>query len=272
MDADRNRIIGVNSGKGGVGKTQIAINLAAELASEGNRVLLVDFDPQGTVGVVFRQPSVPGVARVLGGADIREEIIEIDPAQWRTSNVDGGALWVLPGDNSTTAAAISLYVEGKPTSLIHDIMAPLLGQYFDFIVYDTPPSVHSLAPFTYRSSGVSVVPTDCGMEGVDGFLRTMENIQAQGTGTEIIAVVPDRIPSGTKLHDKMVRELHKEFGDLVSPPIMQRDDWAKAAYLGQALGVFRPHSAAYREFKFVYHNIVRALRKRGVEVEQAVTA
>lgn len=270
MNASQHVLV-VASGKGGVGKTAVAANIAAEIASEGHRVLLADFDPQGTAALIFRQPSSPGVYNVLNDeADIRSEMIQLDPDRWQVRPANGGELYLLPGDNQTTAAAIGMYMARQPLSLVADLLHPLITNgVFDFIVLDTPPSVHSMAPYTYPAAGYAIVPTDCGLEGVDGFFRTIKNIKnAPGADTEVIAVVPDRIPHNTLLHDRMIGKLHREFGDLVCPPIMTRDTWAKASFKGMALGVYQPRSKAYSEFKFVYRNVVRALRARGIELEK----
>ncbi len=263
------RIIAVVSGKGGVGKTSLATNIAAELASAGHRVLEVDLDPQGTAALVWRLPAHPGVYEVLTGeAGVQDRVAEVERARWAVPGAkDGGTLHLLPGDNTTATASIGLYLQHEPVQLLRDLLLPLLDSgAYEFMVLDTPPSVHPLAPYVYVSAGLAVVPTDCGIEGLDGFLRTKATVEtAQHAELDIIAVVPDRIPHSTALHDKVIGDLHARFGDVVVPPLMIRDDWAKSAYQGQALGVSSRRSVAYREFKIVYRHIVRELRKRGIE-------
>ena len=263
------RIIAVVSGKGGVGKTSLASNIAAELASAGHRVLEVDLDPQGTAALVWRLPAQPGVYEILlGEHGIQERSAPVEPARWTVPGAkQGGTLHLLPGDNSTATASIGLYLRQQPVDLLRNLVLPLIEQgVYDFMVFDTPPSVHPLAPYVYVSAGLAVVPTDCGIEGLDGFLRTKATVEAtKDADLEIIAVVPDRIPHSTALHDKVIGDLHERFGDVVVPPLMIRDDWAKSAYQGQALGVSSRRSVAYREFKIVYRHIVRELRKRGIE-------
>jgi len=265
MDADK-RIIVIASGKGGVGKTSIAVNLAAEIATEGRRVLLADFDPQGTAALLFRLARTGGVARVLAGEPVEEHLVKVGPEHWRVRDT-GGALWLLPGNNDTAAAAITLYLMGRPLTIIASLLHPLVdGGAFDFIILDTPPSVHPLAPYVYYAADWAVVPTDCGIEGIAGLAQTETNILNAPGRTEIIAIVPDRIPHNTLLHDRMIASLHRDYGDLVSPPLMQYDAWAKAAFLGQTMAVCARRTRAYSEWRFVYRNIVRALRGRGVEV------
>jgi chromosome partitioning protein len=269
MNASQHTII-VTSGKGGVGKTSLAINIAAETASLGHRVLFADFDPQGTGALVLGQVAQPGVYNALyAGEPIGEQLIEIEAKRWQTGRDQGGALWLLPGDNTTTAAATAMYMESRPLTAVVDLLHPLVGDYFDFIVIDTPPSVHSMAPYVYPAAGFAVLPTDCGLEGVDGLYRTMDNIEdAPGANTVIATIVPDRIPHSTILHDRMIAHLHKEFNDLVGPPIYQRDTWAKAAFKNQALGVYAKRSKAYSEFKFMWRNLLRTMRQHGIEVER----
>ncbi|HML22113.1 MAG TPA: ParA family protein [Aggregatilinea sp.] len=264
-----NRIIAVVSGKGGVGKTSLATNIAAELASAGHRVLEMDLDPQGTAALVWRLPAMPAMYNVLNDdAQIQDLVAEVEPARWTIpGGKEGGSLHLLPGDNTTAAASIGLYMKRRPIGLLRELLEPLLEQgVYDFIVLDTPPSVHPLAPYVYAAAGMAIVPTDCGIEGLDGFLRTKETVEASSDSQmEIVAVVPDRIPHSTALHDRVISDLHERFGDMVVPPLMERDVWAKSAYMGKALGVTSRRSVAYREFKIVYRHIVRELRKRGIE-------
>ncbi|HMM25493.1 MAG TPA: ParA family protein [Pseudoxanthomonas mexicana] len=263
------RVIAVVSGKGGVGKTSLATNIAAELASAGHQVLEMDLDPQGTAALVWRLPALPAMYEVLSNdAKIQDLVAAVEPERWTIpGGKDGGSLHLLSGDNTTAAASIGLYMKHRPIRMLRDLLLPLLedGTYH-FVVLDTPPSVHPLAPYVYAAAGLAVVPTDCGIEGLDGFLQTKRTVEAtKDSEMEIIAVVPDRIPHSTALHDRVISDLHERFGDVVVPPLMERDVWAKSAYRGKALGVTSRRSVAYREFKIVYRHIIRELRKRGIE-------
>jgi chromosome partitioning protein len=257
-----NKMIGVVSGKGGVGKTAIVTNLAAELASDGNRVLIVDTDPQGTAALVFGLDQSPGVANVINGDDIVDHLVEIARDRWQLRPTgDAGALYILPGDYQTAAAGIELYVNGEPVEKLKQIFEPLIEHdIFDYIVFDTPPSVHPLAPYIYAAIGPAILPTDAGIEGLKGVFQTLTNVEVSGTKAQVILIVPDRIPHTTALHDKVISDLHQEFGHTVTPPMYTRSAWPNAAYLGQALRRAYPASVAAREWAYVYRAILRELR------------
>lgn len=264
---NRNRILAVASGKGGVGKTALSANLAAEFASDGKRVLVVDLDPQGTQSIIWGVEKAPNVAGMLGGAEPAAMVVDVDRAQWLTkrNGETVGSLALLRGDGSTTGAAIKLYIEQRPDTLLRDALLSLLDNY-DIIVLDTPPSVHSLAPFTYAAAGQFLVPVGCTIEGLGGFFQQLENVQNSGHACHVLGVQPTIVPHQTVLADQMIGDLFDEFGDTVWPAIFDYEVWRQAAYLRVALGVHAPRSKAYREFKLSYRRVMREMRNQGVEV------
>lgn len=260
----RQRIMGVSSGKGGVGKTALSTNIAAALASDGADVLIVDADPQGTQTLLWDLPRSSSFADVLGGADPAGFIVEIPQSQWLTSKSTEGSLSVLRGDDTTTPATINLYVTEQPETILLDILSPLLETY-DLIIIDTPPSVHSLAPYTYTATGLFIVPVGCTLEGIGGFFQQLRNVQDSGHDCEVIGIVPCIVPHGTTLADGMITDLFEEFGGIVWPPLYDFEAWRQAPVLHIALGVYKPRSKAYREFRFIYRHVVRELKMRGAK-------
>ena len=130
------KILAVTNQKGGVGKTTTAVNLSACLATLGQRVLMIDLDPQGNAttgcGVVKRE-ALPTVYQILIG---RSTLID---ARIKT---DFG-FDVLPANRELAGAEVELIEMGGREFRLRDALAPVLDDY-DFILMDCPPALNML--------------------------------------------------------------------------------------------------------------------------------
>ena len=167
------RIIAITNQKGGVGKTTTAINLSACLAEAGQRVLTVDFDPQGntTSGLGLEKGNIDNtVYELLMGECTVEECINPSIQE---------RLDVMPSDVDLAGAEIELLDMEEKESILKKNLELLDGKY-DFIIIDCPPSLNLLTINALTAANTVLVPIQCeyyAMEGLSQVLKTVNLVQ-----------------------------------------------------------------------------------------------
>ena len=167
------RIIAITNQKGGVGKTTTAINLSACLAEAGQRVLTVDFDPQGntTSGLGLEKGNIDNtVYELLMGECTVDECINPSVQE---------RLDVMPSDVDLAGAEIELLDMEEKESILKKNMELLDGKY-DFIIIDCPPSLNLLTINALTAANTVLVPIQCeyyALEGLSQVLKTVNLVQ-----------------------------------------------------------------------------------------------
>jgi chromosome partitioning protein len=169
----RARVVAIANQKGGVGKTTTSVNLAASLAAQGRRVLLVDMDPQGNAcsGLgVYASADEKTLYHVLLGQAGLDAIV-------RPTEV--GGLSLAPANTQLIGAEIELVSELARETRLKRALAKLVDRY-DVVLLDCPPSLGLLTVNALTAADGVLVPLQCeyyALEGLSHLLKTIELIQ-----------------------------------------------------------------------------------------------
>ncbi len=204
--------------KGGVGKTTSAVNIGAYLAESGNKVLLIDFDPQGNLS------SSVGAERERSG--IYELITEQASADNVIQSTSVTNLSVIPADINLTGANIEL-IEAEEREFFLKKSIQNLSNGWDYILIDSPPSLGLLTLNGLVGSDQVFIPLQCeyfAMEGLSQLLKTIRMVQrALNPQLKIGGIFFTMYDSRTNLANEVVQEVTGYFKQIVFKTIIPRN-------------------------------------------------
>ncbi len=226
--------------KGGVGKTTTTVNLAAGLAQVGQRVLVIDLDPQGnaTMG-----SGVNKRALELSVYDVLLESSTIAEARQRTEK---GGYDVLGANRELAGAEIELVSVERRSERLRGALVAVEAEY-DFVLIDCPPSLSLLTLNGLCSANGVIVPMQCeyfALEGLTDLVNTIRQVHANlNPQLQIIGLLRVMFDNRMTLQQQVSEQLKSHFGDKVFDAVIPRNvRLAEAPSYGQAGVVFDPSS------------------------------
>jgi chromosome partitioning protein len=227
--------------KGGVGKTTTAINLGAYLAYYGQRVLIVDADPQANA------TSCLGVDKMQVRGGTYESLIGKGSPSAHILHNPRLKLSLLPASPALAGAEVELVSEIARESYLKKALAPLLERY-DYVLIDCPPSLGllTLNGLVAARDGV-LIPVQCEylpLEGLTQLNQTLERVRsAIFPALQVRGVVLTMFDARTNLSNDVVHEVRRHFPDLVFETLIPRSiRLAEAPSYGQPISVYSPNS------------------------------
>ena len=235
------KAITISNQKGGVGKTTTAINTADYLARQGNRVLGVDFDPQGQFSTALGVASENGVFNLM--------VTGSNPSQWvRKTGREG--LHIISGDRTTATAQIVLTAENRSITAVQGALKPLYKDY-DYIIFDTAPSVGGLQERAIWASDLVLLPTATEYLSSDGLAQVVNLLRTlvdKGWRGKLAGILPTFYDEQTKESKATLEQLKMSFGDSVLSPIHRATILRECAADGVTIFEKDPNSRAAKEY------------------------
>ncbi len=240
----RRRVLAVANQKGGVGKTTSTVNLAAGLALQGLRTLVIDLDPQGNASTAL------GIEHRSGTRSVYEVLIgEIGIADAVVVSPQSPNLLCIPATIDLAGSEIELVsMVARESRLTRALGGCVLDELdVDYVFIDCPPSLGLLTVNALVAAPEALIPIQCeyyALEGLGQLLRNIELVQAHlNPALRVSTILLTMYDGRTKLADQVTAEVRKHFGDQVLRTVIPRSvKISEAPGFGQTVLVYDPGS------------------------------
>ena len=251
-------VLVVSNQKGGVGKTTTAISLGAAMVDRGERVLIVDLDPQAnaTSGLGVSKERANGIYGVL----LRERALAeaIVPT-------DLPGLHLIPSGPDMAGAEVELVPLMAREYRLREALRSAV--HYDTVIVDCPPSLGLLTVNALAAGDGVVVPVQCeyyALEGLAQLLNTIEAVRARlNEKLEVLAIVLTMEDRRNRLSMQVVDEVRKHFPKLVASTRIPRTvRLAEAPSHGKPISVYDPHSNAAKAYAELARELMTRIKSR----------
>jgi chromosome partitioning protein len=214
------RILAITNQKGGVGKTTTSVNLAAGLAQAGQRVLLVDLDPQGnaTMG--------SGIDKRGLSRSVYQVLLGLSSAEEARQKSDSGGYDIIPANRELAGAEVEMVELDNRETRLKTALKVMAADY-DFILLDCPPSLSMLTINGLVAADSVMIPMQCeyyALEGLSDLVNTVKRVkQNLNPAIEIEGLLRTMFDPRNSLAQQVSSQLQSHFGTKVYTTVIPRN-------------------------------------------------
>ncbi|TCL73074.1 ParA family protein [Rhizobium sp. BK251] len=219
MVGEKNRIITIANQKGGVGKTTTAINLATALAAIGERVLIVDLDPQGNastgLGIERRERKLSSYDLLIGSHGVLDAVLPTAVPN----------LFIIPSTMDLLGIEMEIAQHGDRVFRLKRALSEAAG--FDYVLVDCPPSFNLLTMNAMAAAHSVLVPLQCeffALEGLSQLLETVDQVRRTvNPNLDIQGIVLTMFDARNNLAQQVVSDVRTHLGEKVYHTLIPRN-------------------------------------------------
>lgn len=256
------KTIAIVNQKGGCGKTTVAVNLASALAGLGQRILLVDMDPQShcAVGLAVPEEQIEQSIYDVLISRSRNEPIKLTEILWQIS--DG--LELAPASIDLSAFEQQMAGVAERECCLKDTLEDIKEEY-DYTLIDCPPAVGLMTFNALRAATDVIVPVETGYFALHGLSKQLETLSVlcrrtnQDVNVKVLATMYD---IRTKMAREILAELRNHFGDKMFDTVVTFNTKIKeASSFGQPISEYDPSSKGHKDFRSLSSEILSSQAK-----------
>lgn len=257
------KTIAIVNQKGGCGKTTVSINLASALAGLGQRILLVDMDPQShcAVGLAVPEDQIEQSIYDVLISRSRNEPVKLTEVLWQIS--DG--LELAPASIDLSAFEQQMTGVTERECCLKDALDQIKDDY-DYTIIDCPPAVGLLTFNALRAATDIIVPVETGYFSLHGLSKQLETLSVlcKRTNQEVnVSVLATMYDIRTKMAREILSELRNHFGDRMFNTVVTFNTKIKeASSFGQPISEYDPASKGNKDFRSLASEIMSTQAKQ----------
>ncbi len=268
------KVIAVANQKGGVGKTTTAINLATALAAIGQKVVVLDLDPQGNASTGL------GVGRAARTATSYDILVAEKPMEEALIETDVPGLAIIPSDVDLSGAELELSNAPRRSYRLRHAVERFrrtlsqAGQRCDYILIDCPPSLNLLTVNAMTAADSVMVPLQCeffALEGLSQLMRTIDLVRSNLNKNLVIqGVVLTMYDKRNNLSGQVAADVREHFGDKVYDTVIPRNvRVSEAPSFGRPVILYDLECAGSQAYLGLAREVVRQERRTEGELTPA---